>query len=56
VKDEFVKNMQAAGKKLTVKEYNEDHAFANPSNPHYNQANAASAQHISINYLRSCFQ
>jgi carboxymethylenebutenolidase len=33
VTDKFEKNMAAAGKKLTVKAYDADHAFANPSNP-----------------------
>lgn len=56
VKDDFVKNMQTAGKKLTVKEYDDDHAFANPSNPHYNKESTADAQKISLNYLRSAFK
>ena len=33
----FEKNMQAAGKHLTVKNYDADHAFANPSNPKFNK-------------------
>lgn len=33
----FEANMKKAGKKLTVHRYNADHAFANPSNPKYNQ-------------------
>ena len=56
VKDDFVKNMQAAGKKLTVKEYDDDHAFANPSNPHYDKEATADAQKISLNYLRGAFK
>lgn len=35
VVDEFEKNMKAAGKTLTVKRYDAEHAFANPSNPIY---------------------
>lgn len=53
VKDAFVKNMQSAGKKLTVKEYDADHAFANPSNPHFNKEFAASAHQVAISYLKS---
>ncbi len=33
----FKSNMQKAGKKLTVHTYEADHAFANPSNPGFNQ-------------------
>lgn len=33
VMDKFEMNMQAAGKKLTVKSYDAGHGFANPSNP-----------------------
>ena len=33
----FKSNMKAAGKKLTVYTYEADHAFANPSNPGFNQ-------------------
>jgi carboxymethylenebutenolidase len=40
---QFQANMKTAGKKLTVQNYNEDHAFANPSNPHYAQVSADDA-------------
>lgn len=33
----FEQNMNAAGKKITVKNYDADHGFANPSNPIYNK-------------------
>lgn len=33
----FEANMKAANKSLTVKSYNADHAFANPSNPKFNK-------------------
>ncbi len=52
VKNDFVKNMGDAGKKLTVKEYDADHAFANPSNPHYNSEATSDAQKLTLNYLR----
>ncbi|MGB2870176.1 MAG: dienelactone hydrolase family protein, partial [Bacteroidota bacterium] len=34
---EFKKNMKQAGKSLTVKSYDADHAFANPSNPQFDK-------------------
>ena len=55
VKNDFVSNMQAAGKKLEVHEYNADHAFANPSNPHYDQASTADAQKLTMAYFRKVF-
>ena len=36
VMDRFDDNMKSAGKKLIIKAYEADHAFANPSNPKYN--------------------
>lgn len=55
MKNDFVKNMEAAGKKLTVHEYDADHAFANPSNPHYDKNASADAQKIVLSYLRKVF-
>lgn len=37
VMDKFEANMKAAGKNLTIKAYEADHAFANPSNPKHNK-------------------
>ncbi|MBI2618681.1 MAG: dienelactone hydrolase family protein [Ignavibacteriales bacterium] len=37
VVEEFERNMKAAQKELTVRWYDGDHAFANPSNPKYDQ-------------------
>lgn len=37
VMDKFEANMKAAGKNLTIKSYEADHAFANPSNPKHNK-------------------
>ncbi|TAF32272.1 MAG: dienelactone hydrolase family protein [Cytophagales bacterium] len=39
----FDNNMSLAGKKLTIKNYDAPHAFANPSNPKYNQLFAEDA-------------
>jgi carboxymethylenebutenolidase len=38
VVDEFAENMKKAEKNLTVKRYDADHAFANPSNPIFDKA------------------
>lgn len=51
VMDKFKKNMAAAGKKLTIESYQADHAFANPSNPRFNQAAAADAYKKTIEYF-----
>lgn len=49
--DEFKKNMETAGKTLTVKEYDADHAFANPSSLKYNDAAAKEARAAVKAYL-----
>jgi carboxymethylenebutenolidase len=50
---QFEKNMAAAGKKVTVKEYPAVHAFANPSNPKYDQALAEDAHQRALAYLKA---
>jgi carboxymethylenebutenolidase len=52
---EFQKNMKAAKKKLEVKTYDADHAFANPSNPHHDTAMTADANNAAMIFLRSKF-
>ncbi|WP_426491180.1 dienelactone hydrolase family protein [Hymenobacter sp. 102] len=52
VVDQFRKDMAAAKKGLTVKTYDADHAFANPSNPKYNKQFAADAHAASVAYLK----
>jgi carboxymethylenebutenolidase len=52
----FQKNMAAAGKKVTIMNYDADHAFANPSNPKYNKEYAAKAHAQSLSYLRGKFK
>lgn len=51
VVDEFKTNMKQANKKLTVKDYNAPHAFANPSNPKYNKAYTEDAMKAVIAYI-----
>ena len=50
---QFEKDMTTAGKKVTVKEYSADHAFANPSNPKYNKELAADAHQKALTYLKA---
>ncbi len=38
VADEFKTNMESAGKKLTLYQYDANHGFANPSNPDHDEA------------------
>ncbi len=52
VVDQFKKDMAAANKKLTVKVYDADHAFANPSNPKYNSEATRDAYQLSLNFLK----
>ncbi len=51
VATDFEKNMKSAGKSLTVKHYDADHAFANPSNPKYNSTAAQDARAVVKAYL-----
>jgi carboxymethylenebutenolidase len=48
----FEENMKAAGKKLTVHEFDADHAFANPSSPASNSAAAAEAYKYTLEFLK----
>ncbi len=50
---EFEENMKKADKKVTIKMYDADHAFANPSNPKYNQGFAADAYQHALEYLKT---
>ena len=51
VVEEFKKNMAAADKSVIVKEYDADHAFANPSSPRYNEPAAQEARTAVKAYL-----
>lgn len=48
---DFEKNMKTANKNLVVKQYDADHAFANPSSPKYNEAEAKAAREVVKAYL-----
>lgn len=53
--DEFEKNMRAAGKTLTVKRYDAEHGFANPSNPIFDSAATADAYGYVVPFLKKVF-
>jgi carboxymethylenebutenolidase len=50
---DFDANMKLAGKKLTLKSFDADHGFANPSNPIYDKASTEAAWDMAITYLKS---
>jgi carboxymethylenebutenolidase len=50
--DKFEANMKTAGKKLIVKSYEADHAFANPSNPKHNKDFTADANKHTIAFFK----
>ncbi|MBS1489480.1 MAG: dienelactone hydrolase family protein [Bacteroidetes bacterium] len=52
VTEKFERNMITAGKKLIVKPYDADHAFANPSNPGHKKEFTADAYKHTITFFR----
>jgi carboxymethylenebutenolidase len=50
--EKFQKNMATAGKKLTVKSYDADHAVANPSNPNHKKDFTADAYQTTLVFFR----
>lgn len=52
----FQENMEAAGKKLEVHNYDAVHAFANPSNPKYDKTCAEDAHAKALIYLKEHFK
>jgi carboxymethylenebutenolidase len=49
----FESSVKASGHNINVETYDADHAFANPSNPHFDAAAAAAAQSKALPFLRS---
>jgi carboxymethylenebutenolidase len=49
---QFEENMKTAGKSVVVKQYDADHAFANPSNPKYNKEFAEDAFEHSLKFIK----
>jgi len=54
--DQFEKDMKANGKQITVKSYEADHAFANPSNPKHNKAATEDANKLAVAFLKKHLQ
>lgn len=52
VVQDFEAAMKKAGKTLTVKNYDADHAFANPSNPHFAEQYANDAAQRAVAFLK----
>jgi carboxymethylenebutenolidase len=50
--EEFKANMKAADKKLTVYQYDAEHGFANPSNPHFNKEATSDAYGKTIAFIK----
>lgn len=46
------KNLKSAGKKVTIKSFNADHAFANPSNSKFDEAAANEAKQLTIKFFK----
>lgn len=53
---EFDKNMKSAGKSLTYKIFDAEHAFANPSNPNFDTQASAEAYKMSLDYLKKRYK
>jgi len=53
---QFKENMQKAGKKLYLNQYDADHGFANPSNPVYNSTATKDAYAKTLAYLKLRFK
>lgn len=47
------KNLLAAGKSVTIHEYDADHAFANPSNQHFDEKAASDAKKHAVNFIKT---
>jgi carboxymethylenebutenolidase len=47
------KNLKAAGKKVTVKSFDADHAFANPSNLVFDKKATEEAKELTINFFKT---
>ncbi|WP_304129713.1 dienelactone hydrolase family protein [Ignavibacterium album] len=46
------KNLKAAGKKVTIRSFNADHAFANPSNTNFDEKATKEAKELTIKFFK----
>lgn len=51
----FDKDLTTAGKKHTIKSFDADHAFANPSNPDFNKVYTEEAWGMSVAFIKKAF-
>ncbi len=51
--EQFKKDMKANKKEITVRMFDADHAFANPSNPKYNTDLAIQAHQLAVEFLKA---
>ncbi len=54
--EKFKSDMKAAGKQLTIYNYDADHAFANPSNPKFDKSSANDAMQKAISFMKSNYK
>jgi carboxymethylenebutenolidase len=54
--EQFGKAVMAAGRSFTTVSLEADHAFANPSNPHYDRVSAALAEQSALKFIRRYLQ
>ena len=52
---EFEKNLKTANKKYTIKSFDADHGFANPSNPDFNKTFTDEAYGMSLAFIKKAF-
>ncbi|MCU0353752.1 MAG: dienelactone hydrolase family protein [Cytophagales bacterium] len=50
---QFEKDMKTVGKTVTVKSFDAEHAFANPSNPNFDKEKAEEAYKMALDYLKN---
>ena len=50
--EEFKTAMKTANRQISIKSYNADHAFANPSNPHFDKAAKEDSEKLMYEFLK----
>jgi carboxymethylenebutenolidase len=56
VVSKFEQNMKAAGKKATIKSYDAEHGFANPSNPIFDKQASEDTYKLTLDFFRKKFK
>ena len=54
--DTFAQNLKSVKKTITIKKFEADHAFANPSNPKFEKEFASQAHEIALAYIKKAFK